>query len=198
MTDKAKTGSLSNVRRITKEMLYIHQHISDRLSIDTEISTFISNPENKSMINSEFYNLNLRLFLDYSELLLERLEEQLNEIKLTPTKEYWRDINEAKPALKELRLISKANAEHVKSSKDIFDNLVEQKKELDAAKNDIKSGEKRKFLQYYLSALSVMTLIYFGFITLLRPNAGDIVIAIILYIYIATGAYFVLKRYFKK
>ena len=43
-----------------------------------------------------------------------------------------------------------------------------------------------------------MTLIYFGFITLLRPNAGDIVIAIILYIYIATGAYFVLKRYFKK
>ena len=194
---KRNPTGLSNVQRVTKEIMYVKKYIPEELPILSEINTYISEAKKKELVTSQFYNLNLKLFLDYSENLISNLEKQVKSIRLVSTKKYWEDLNEAKGALKELRNIDEANKEHVDAAKITFDNLVALQKDLDAAKQDITSETKRKFIQYYGGVQTLVTLIFFGFagllgITFVQSNVLEILLA---YAYIALIVYVGLQKF---
>lgn len=171
----------------------IQDDVKTRLDIDHQITDCVSRPDRYTI--DELLELNMKLFLGYSQLLINSIKGNLKKLKLVSTREYWLSLNGYIKIFRQLEANPKIDDIQIEATEELYNNLVVEKEKLYAAKSDFEMLKKKVFLKYLLSIVVAVSTGYFGIIKFVLNSPIDstvvIVYGIVLYV-----SYWFLKKYF--
>ena len=170
----------------------IQDDVKTRLNIDHTITDCVSRPQNYTI--NDLLELNMKLFLDYSNQLIDSIRRDLKKLRLVPTQKYWKNLNDYIKIHKQLSANPRINDIQIKAAEELYNNLVVEKGELDAAKPDFEILKKKTFLYYLVPIESAVTVGYFAVINFFYKLLDlNVVIGFFVILY---AFYWLLKKYF--
>jgi len=180
------------IRRMSKGLHKIQDDVKIRLDIDHTITDCVSRPRKYTIDN--LLELNMKLFLDYSNQLINSIKRDLNKLRLVPTGKYWASLNNYIKLHKQLSANPKTDDIQINAAEELYNNLVVERDELNAAKPDFEMLKKKIFLHYLVPIEGAVTVGYFAVInTFYKILDLSTVVGFFVVLYLF---YWLLKKYF--
>ncbi|MCL5434391.1 MAG: hypothetical protein M1559_01590 [Candidatus Marsarchaeota archaeon] len=165
--------------KVNNDLTAIHIKIDEILPIDDAVRNCLG--KHTSYRGQDLLQLNMKLFLDYSIFLLNKIKDFLKSLKWIKTKEYWKDFYEYEKVFKELNRNVKIDEIQIKGANELFNGLIDLRDDLSAGLQDFELERREKFMRYYGSFVGAFTTVYFSLSY--AYNAINIV-GIFIYLYI--------------
>ena len=183
----------STIGMLGRGLHKIQDDVKVRLPIDGQITDCIGNSNKYNL--QDILKLNMKLYLDYSDILIKDIESFLNGLRLVSTKKYWSDLISRKKIHKKLNNSQKINNIQINAAEALYDDLIVLSDELYSANQDFDTEKRKTFLWYLILLEGAVTTAYFYFI---KPFLDSSFTNTFTYYFLSVVIFWVLlKEYFK-
>ncbi len=184
----------SIISSINADLILLHDHTQTRIvTIDDKVTT--CGRDILKTTEEELGVLHLTLWLEYTKLLIERIEAFINKIHLVSIKTYISDLNKYKRIYRVIDENSKKDDKKLLfATKNLFYSNEKLLQDLESSKKDFEFSSKKAFLGVYSIIAGIVVTVFFasGLPTYFQLDAIGTCISIIALLYVV---YFLLKSY---
>lgn len=187
----SKNSIISN---INADLILLHNHSKTRIvTIDDKVTA--SGRDLIKTKEEDLMFLHLILWLEYTKLLMDKIELFLNKLHLVPTKKYFSELNEYKRIYGAINENPKKDDKNLLiAAKNLFYNSEKLLQDLESSKKDFAWSFKKSFLTIYLviAGIVITVFLYSGLPAFLHLDPIGTCVAIIALLYVI---YLLLKNY---